>query len=139
MRRGVLVLGILLGLASAPAFAGDKVVYHIDDSAAQATKALRNMRNQLDADPDTEIVVVAIGQGVDFLMDGAKDTRNHVIYEPLVAALKARGVRFEVCENTMASRHLTKDRFLLEADYTPIGMLELTRLQTRQHFAYIKP
>ena len=53
--------------AAPPAFAQDKVVYHIDDYAEQALKGLRNIRNQLDVAPDTKIVVVAHGDGVDFL------------------------------------------------------------------------
>lgn len=121
------------------ALAGDKVVYHVDDAEAQGLRALRNIRNQLQAAPDTEIIVVAIGRGVDFLMTGARDPKTQELYEPLVAALKSDGVRFEVCENTMKFRHLTKDQFLLEADYTPLGMIRLTQLQTREHFAYVKP
>lgn len=130
------MLSLLLPVS---ALAGDKVVYHVDDSAGQALKALRNIRNQLQAAPDTEIIVVAIGNGVDFLMNGAKDPKTQAPYEPLVAALKSDGVRFEVCENTMKARHLTKDQFLLDADYTPVGMVRLTQLQSREHFAYIKP
>ena len=83
----------LLGTAAAQ----DKVVYHIDDAAEQATKALRNMRNQLDVAPNTTILVVAHANGIDFLMEGAKDKKNPDIdYSALVSALKARGVRFSL-------------------------------------------
>ena len=34
-------------LLALPAFAQDKVVYHIDNSQAQATKGLRNVRDHL--------------------------------------------------------------------------------------------
>lgn len=48
-----------------------KLVYHIDDAAAQALNAPRKMRNQMDAARKTKIVVVTHGDGVDFLFDGA--------------------------------------------------------------------
>jgi intracellular sulfur oxidation DsrE/DsrF family protein len=60
-------------------------------------------------------------------------------YAPLVAALKSRGVRFEVCEITLKNRDLKKDQFLLDADFTPSGVVRITELQFRNHFAYIKP
>ena len=55
------------------ALAQDKVVYHIDNAETQATKGLRNIRNHLDVAPDTKIVVVTHADGVDLLMEGAKD------------------------------------------------------------------
>ena len=119
--------------------AADKVVYHIDDAAEQALKALRNIRNQIEVAPDTRIVVVAHGDGVDFLFDGARDPKSNVEYGPLISGLKAQGVSFEVCEITMKRRNLPKDKFVMEADYTPSGVLRITQLQTREHFAYIKP
>ena len=126
----------LLGTAAAQ----DKVVYHIDDAAEQATKALRNMRNQLDVAPNTTILVVAHANGIDFLMEGAKDKKNPDIdYSALVSALKARGVRFEVCEITLRNRDLKKDAFIMEAEFTPSGVARIARLQNREGFAYIKP
>ena len=56
-------------LIAGAAFAQDKVVYHIDDAATQATKGLRNIRNHLDVAPDTKVVVVTHANGVDFLFD----------------------------------------------------------------------
>ncbi|MGO9392352.1 DsrE family protein [Rhodoblastus sp.] len=119
--------------------ARDKVVYHIDDAAGQALKALRNIRNQMDVAPDTRIIVVAHGDGVDFLFDGARDPKSNVEFGPLIAGLKVQGVTFEVCEITMKRRNLGKERFVMEADYTPSGVVRISRLQTRDHFAYIKP
>jgi intracellular sulfur oxidation DsrE/DsrF family protein len=134
-----LALAALFIALAAPAFAGDKVVYHIDDAAHQALKALRNIRNHLDVAPDTKIVVVTHADGVDFLFDGAKDPKNGTEYGPLISGLKSNGVSFEVCQITMKRRNLTKDKFVLEADYTPSGVVRLTELQAREHFAYIKP
>jgi uncharacterized protein len=47
-------------------------------------------------------------------------------------------VNFEVCEITLANRNLKKSQFILEADFTPSGVVRLTKLQ-KQGFAYIKP
>jgi intracellular sulfur oxidation DsrE/DsrF family protein len=126
-------------LASA-AFAQDKVVYHIDDAEAQATKALRNIRNHLDVAPDTKIIVVTHAAGIDFLLEGAKDRKNpNIDYASLVSALKARGVRFEICEITLRNRNMRKDQFIMDADFTPSGVVRIGQLQTREGYAYIKP
>jgi len=122
------------------ALAQDKVVYHFDDTEAQATKGLRNIRNHLDVAPDTRIVAVVHAAGVDFLMDGAKDKKNpNIDYAALVSALKARGVRFEVCEITLRNRNLRKDQFTMDAEFTPSGVARIGQLQAREGFAYIKP
>ena len=126
--------------AQAQAQAQDRVVYHIDNAEAQATKGLRNIRNHLDVAPDTKIVVVTHADGVDFLMEGAKDKKNpNIDYAPLVSALKARGVRFEVCEITLKNRNLDKKAFSFDADFTPSGVVKIAQLQSREQFAYIKP
>ena len=122
------------------AAAQDKVVYHIDDAAAQALKGLRNIRNHLDTEPTTQITVVTHANGVDFLMEGAKDAKNPDInYGALVSALKARGVKFEICEITLKNRNLKKDQFILDAEFTPSGVVRIGRLQSQEKFAYIKP
>ena len=128
--------GTLL-LAATASFAPDKVVYHFDDSQAQALKGLRHIRNHLDTDPGAKITAVAHAAGVDFLMDGAKNA-NGTEYAPLVSALKSRGVRFEVCEITMKTRDLKKDQFIQETDFTPSGVVRIAKLQ-KDGAAYIKP
>lgn len=132
------VVGFMLLCGTA--FAQDKVVYHIDNAAMQATKGLRNIRNHLDVAPDTKIVVVTHAEGIDFLMEGARDAKNPDIdYPSLVSALKARGVRFEVCEITLRNRNLKKDQFNMDAEFTPSGVVRVARLQSREGYAYIKP
>ena len=122
------------------ALAQDKAVYHIDNAETQATKGLRNVRNHLDVAPDTKIVVVTHANGVDFLMEGAKDKANpNINYAALVSDLMARGVKFEVCEITLKSRNLNKNQFILDADFTPSGVARIGQLQSREKFAYIKP
>jgi uncharacterized protein len=128
---------LLLALVSTWAAAQDKVVYHVSDSQGQALSALRNLRNHLDADPTAQITVVALGPGVDFLMEDAKD-KSGTAYDVLVAALKGRGVKFEVCDITLKNRGLKREQFIQEADFTPSGVVRLAKLQI-QGFAYIRP
>lgn len=137
MRTRQLLAALLLTLASTWAAAQDKVVYHIADAQTQALSALRNLRNHLDVDPTAQITVVAHGNGVDFLMEDAKD-KSGTAYDALVAGLKARGVKFEVCEITLKNRGLKREQFIQEADFTPSGVVRLAKLQI-QGFAYIRP
>jgi intracellular sulfur oxidation DsrE/DsrF family protein len=126
-------------IASAQSTGNTKVVYHIDDAETQGLKGLRNIRNHLDTAPNTTIIVVTHANGVDMLMEGAKDKKNNVEYAPLVSALKSRGVKFEVCEITLKNRNLKKDQFVLDADFTPSGVVRVADLQYKDGFAYIKP
>ncbi len=124
-------------LASGLAFSQDKVVYHISDADSQALGGLRNVRNHLDVDPSAKITVVTHANGVDFLMEGAKD-KNGSLYAGPVSALKSRGVTFEVCEITLKTRNLKQEQFIQEADFTPSGVVRLAKLQ-HQGYAYIRP
>lgn len=132
-----LTLAAVLAASAAVACAQDQVVYHIDDAAAQGLKGLRNIRNHLDTDAAARITVVTHAQGVELLMEGAKDANGGLFAGP-VAALAARGVKFEICEITLRNRNLKKEQFLQEASFTPSGVVRLTKLQ-KQGFAYIKP
>jgi intracellular sulfur oxidation DsrE/DsrF family protein len=131
------LVGAALTLAAGLGLAQDKIVYHVSDADAQALGALRNVRNHLDTDPSAKITVVTHAQGVDFLMEGAKD-KNGSAYAGPVSALKSRGVNFEVCEITLKTRNLKQDAFLQEADFTPSGVVRITKLQLQGH-AYIRP
>lgn len=132
-----LIAAALLAGATLAAQAQDLVVYHINDTASQALAALRNIRNHLDVDPQAKITVVTHAFGVDFLMEGMKD-RNENSFASTVAALKNRGVKFEVCEITLQNRNLKKDQFIQEADFTPSGVVRLAKLQ-KEGASYIKP
>jgi hypothetical protein len=125
--------------AAAPAAAAseEKVVYHVNDSD-NATAALRNIQNHLDAAPDAKIVVVTHGKGIDFLLSGAMD-KNGNPYEPNVQALKARGVDFRVCNNTLKSRKIDPGTVLPEASIVPSGVAEIGTLQAQEGYVYLKP
>jgi intracellular sulfur oxidation DsrE/DsrF family protein len=131
------VVATVIATTAFAAAAQDKVVYHIDNAAAQALKGLRNIRNHLDTEPTTKITVVTHADGVDFLLEGAKDA-NGGAYAGPVAALVARGVTFEICEITLRNRNLKKEQFLQEAEFTPSGVVRIAKLQLAGQ-AYIKP
>ena len=138
----VFIAALALGFATftnAQSSGPTKVVYHIDDAETQGLKGLRNIRNHLDVAPQTTIIVVTHANGVDLLMEGARDKKNNVEYAPLIGALKSRGVRFEVCEITLQNRNLKKDQFTMDADFTPSGVVRVADLQYKDGFAYIKP
>ncbi|MFY9315214.1 MAG: DsrE family protein [Burkholderiales bacterium] len=125
------------GPSSGPV-APDKVVYHLNDGLPQATNGLRNIRNHLEVNPKAQIVVVAHAQGVDYLMKGKRDAAGNP-YEVIVQDLKNQGVKFDVCEITLRNRKLNKGQFIDEVSYVPSGVAEITRLQQREGYAYLRP
>ena len=131
------IAALAFAVLGASAMAQDRVVYHIDDTAAQGTKGLRNIRNHLDVDPAAKITVVTHADGVDLLMEGAKDAAGSAYAGP-VAALAGRGVKFEICEITLKNRNLKKEQVIQEAEFTPSGVVRLAKLQ-KEGAAYIKP
>ena len=137
MKIRTLFASLILAVAATGVRAQDTVVYHIADSETQALAGLRSLRNHLDTDPKARITVVAIAQGIDFLMEGAKDASGSP-YVALISALAARGVKFEICEITLTNRNLKREQFIQEADFTPSGVVQLSRLQ-HQGYAYIRP
>ena len=134
-------LGTFIGLKG---MAGDegaaqrhgKVVYHISKSDT-ASAALRNLANHLEAAPGVEVVVVAHNNGVNFLLHGARDESGE-LYEPAVRKFTARGVRFRVCNNTLARQNIEASRVVPEATLVASGIAEIGRLQSQDGYAYMK-
>jgi len=117
--------------------AEEKVVYHVNDSE-NANAAMRNIGNHLNASPKAKIVVVTHSKGIDFLLADAKD-KNGNPYEPAVQRLKAKGVDFRVCNNTLVSRKIDASTVISEASIVPSGVAEIGRLQAKEGFVYLKP
>jgi uncharacterized protein len=126
-----------LVFVAAGAWAQDKVVYHFDSGTEQATKGLRNISNHLEVDPKAQIIAVTHADGVDFLMEGAKDRFGP--FDARVQDLMARGVKFQVCQITMRNRKLKKEQFILGVEFVPSGVVQITHLQQREGYAYLKP
>ncbi len=116
----------------------EKVVYHFNDSA-NATAGLNNIKNHLSASPpDTKIVAVSHGKGVDFMLDGATDKEGNP-YSVKVEELQAKGVEFRVCNNTLKSRNIDPKTVLPNAKIVPSGVAEIGRLQAQEGYVYLKP
>ncbi|HEX9192177.1 MAG TPA: DsrE family protein [Burkholderiales bacterium] len=118
-------------------WAQEKVVYHFDSGLEQATKGLRNINNHLEVDPKARIIAVMHADGVDFLMEGAKDRFGP--FDARVQDLMARGVRFQVCEITLRNRKLKRDQFIIGVEFVPSGVVQITHLQQKEGYAYLKP
>jgi intracellular sulfur oxidation DsrE/DsrF family protein len=116
----------------------ERVVYHFNEGIEQASRGLEYIRNHLEVQPKAQIVVVAHAAGVDFLMKGAK-TKLGNDYRTPIEDLSLQGVKFAVCEITLRERNLPRSRFVDEATFVPSGVAEITRLQQREGYAYIKP
>ena len=115
-----------------------KVVYHLSEGNAQATNAIRNIRNHLTADPSAKIVVVTHANGVQFLLDGAIDG-NGAPFEAAVQDLKGKGVDFRVCRFTLERQNIDPKKVIPEASLVPSGVAEVSRLQFKEGFAYLRP
>lgn len=114
-----------------------RVVYHFDE-AATAAKGLRNIRNHLNADPTTQIVVVANGGGIDFMLVDQLDPSGEP-YELAILDLQQRGVKFVACNNTLLGRGIAPEKLVQDVSIVQAGVEEVGRLQFRLGYAYIKP
>jgi intracellular sulfur oxidation DsrE/DsrF family protein len=137
---GMLVLACNGAILTAPALAGEpvKVVYHLSEGIDQAARALGNIRNHLRAEPDTRIVIVALGDGIRFLLEEAKE-RNGKPFDAAVAALARQGVEFKICNNTLTAHNVPATKVLPQAALVPAGVAEIARLQAREGFVYLRP
>ncbi|MEC5214864.1 intracellular sulfur oxidation DsrE/DsrF family protein [Polaromonas sp. CG_9.5] len=115
-----------------------KAVYHVTTGIETASAALNNVKNHLDADPKAKIVVVSNGQGIDFMLQDAKDSKGRE-FSSAVSTLVGRGVEFRVCNNTLTTRDISPSELLMEAKIVPSGVSEVAKLQAREGFSYVKP
>lgn len=131
----------LMAAASMSAVASDdviKTVYHMSEGIPQASRAINNIRNHLNADPKAKIVVVTHGLGIDFLLEGATNQMDQP-FAGAVSELASKGVEFRVCNNTLVSRKIDAGRLLMESKVVPSGVAEVARLQAKEGFVYLRP
>ena len=139
-----LIFLVALGLTAAPIVAEDlppqKVVYHNNGSSEPDyyKHFLANVRNHINAvgRDNIELVVVAHGDGLSMLSEAETDPD----LAGKIDALKADGVRFLICANTLRSRNITLDQLYeaTDADVVPSGVAEIARLE-QQGFVYLHP
>jgi intracellular sulfur oxidation DsrE/DsrF family protein len=143
MSAAMRAIAFALALLTAPrVFAAEaktiKVVYHFTGGLDQSVAALRNVRNHLNAQPGVKIVVVANGDGIDFLLDGAKD-KNGNPFDVIVQELSARNVEFRACGNTLVARKVDRSKLIPEAKVVTSGVAEVARLQAEEGYVYLRP
>mgnify|MGYP002631028812 CR=1 FL=1 len=125
-------------LACSLLWAETKVVYHLSEGLPQASRAIGNIRNHLNADPKVRIVVVSHGLGIDFLLAGATNATNQP-FAGSISDLVNKGVEFRVCNNTLVSRQISSDKLVMEAKVVPSGVAEVANLQANEKFVYLRP
>lgn len=130
---------LLLACASSLALAqAVKVVYHVNTGIETTAAILNNVRNHLNADATAQITVVTHGPGIDFLLEGAKDSKGRE-FSGVVGDLASKGVQFRVCNNTLEVRKIDASKVLMEAQIVPSGVAEVARLQAKEGYVYLKP
>lgn len=115
-----------------------KAAYHVNTGLETSAAILGNVRNHLNADPSAKIVVVTHGAGIDFLLDGAKDSKGRE-FSGVVSDLSSKGVQFRVCNNTLTSRNIDSNKVSMDAKIVPSGVSEVSRLQAKEGYVYLKP
>jgi intracellular sulfur oxidation DsrE/DsrF family protein len=138
MRYILILFALFLGSLSAAAQSDEvdntryKIVYHLTTADTLAHKALvKQLANVLNAAPKAQLEVVCHNMGIYFLVT-EKTQQAAGIRE-----LKARGVDFVGCENTLRERKINRSELMPEVRTVPAGILEIVKKQ-RKKWSYIK-
>jgi hypothetical protein len=141
----------MMSVAQAGGYGSQMVAYHINyDAAARQSGALRNIQNHINAvgAENLDLRVVMHGKGLSLLLlpDEAGNTKLPVgnateEMQAKIAGLKAQGVTFKVCANTVRGKKIDVGDHLYdvdESDIVPSGVAELSHLQ-HLGFTYLRP
>ena len=139
-----IALAAAIAVTAVPAIAQEmppqKVVYHNNGSTNPDyyKHFLANVRNHITAvgRDNIELVVVGHGDGLQLLADAETDPE----LAAKIDALRADGVRFLICANTLRSRNITLHELYgaKDEDVVPSGVAEIARLE-QEGFAYLHP
>ncbi len=136
----LLTLGTGLKVAIGGEYSKQKVFYHINYDDPKALKgAMGNVQNHINAvgKQNLDLRVVLHGNGVALLALAKED----LVMQEKIDSLKAQGIKFNVCNNTLRGRKIDykKDLFGVgEQDIVPSGVAEIAALQAKG-YVYIKP
>ncbi|MFN8344313.1 MAG: DsrE family protein [Spirosomataceae bacterium] len=109
-----------------------RIVFHLATSDTLAQKALvKQLSNVLDYWNTAQLEVVVHNNGVNFMK------QEEARFAKEIAALKARGVVFAVCENTLKQRKIEKSQILPSAVFVPVGLAEIV-IRQEEGWSYIK-
>lgn len=93
---------------------------------------VRQLENLTDHWPEAQYEVVLYNQGVELVF------QNNITYQNRLMALKKKGVRFVVCENTLKNRKISKENLQQDiVEYVEAGIAEIVLLQEKG-WSYIK-
>jgi len=134
----VVVFTGLAAIAQAKDLAVVSSVYHLTNGVDEAQRAMGNIRNHLNADPTAKIVVVGNGDGILFMLDGAKD-KNGNPFDATIQDLKSKGVDFRLCNNTLVTRKIDRSKVIPDVAIVESGVAEAAKLQSREGYAYLRP
>lgn len=112
------------------------VVFHLD-SDEHMNRALRQVARQVDHMPGVEVRLVLIASSVKAAVEGATDPHGGV-YSAQMEQLLAAGVRIFACETTMMAYNIAAESLSFGVETVPSGIVEITRLQLTNDYAYLK-
>jgi uncharacterized protein len=139
MKKFALLLLLCFAIATPSVFGqqvvstkAHKVVIQLTSNDTLVHKAvLKQINNLLTAAPNAKIEVVCHNNGIEFLT-AAKTKQGAGITE-----LKAKGVVFAACENTLRERKIEKTAIVPEAIFVPAGILEVV-MKEEKGYSYLK-
>jgi len=151
MTKALVFAAALIGLSVSAAQAGSakngydkqKVVYHINNIHS-ATGALRNVKNHLNAvgDKNIDLIVVTHSSGAFALVEGSMGKKNKkgkvYNFNDTIAGLANRGVKFQICANTIRGKKINKNKINENAEIIPSGVAQVAHLQ-QKGYLYVKP
>lgn len=138
MKNGTLLFILVFSMISIGALAQKKPNKHkivfqftnANDTLQQ--KAIVNQLTNLTTHwPNAKYEVVIHSMGLPFVMTSKSKQMQ------AIKALRAKGVHFLVCENTMKNQKVSKDQLISEVEYVPVGIAEIVEKQ-EQGWSYIK-
>ncbi len=126
-----------------PGYAQQKVVYHVTETdgltrrgyTLHVLQAAQNHVNAVGQDK-LDLRIVLQGDGLDLLREAKSDPA----FSKRVDTLKAEGVKFLVCRNTLVGRNLDPSELydVKTSDIVGAAVAEVAALQA-QGFVYLKP
>lgn len=109
-----------------------KIIFQLTSDDTLVHKSLiRQLNNVLTAAPTSEIEIVCHGPGICMMM------KDRTVVLDKIKQLKAKGVVFMACENTMREKTISKDNIIPEAGFVPSGLVEIITKQ-EEGWPYIK-
>ena len=111
-----------------------KIVFQFTNAndTLQQKAFVKQLENITEYWPKAKYEVVLYNQGLELVM------KNNTKYQSRLQALKSKGVKFVVCENTLKNRKISKDAFPeILVGFVPAGIAEIVEKQ-EEGWSYIR-